>query len=104
MLFKRLMFWRRKRKRLVGQRTVAMKEAEIIQCFRTGPETPLWKGVNALIDELAQENMGDACDGKLPDSETKFALGGVDFAVRFKERAIEYFQRSSDEKEDDKDS
>ena len=86
-------FW--KRKKIVGPRPHGMTEAEVVGCFRQGVDAPLWRGVNALIDDLARERVEDACDRELPDNQTKFALGGVEFGAELKRRAMEFFQRAA---------
>jgi hypothetical protein len=90
-----------RRKKVVGERPHGMREREVVACFSVGPNAPLWKGMNALIDDLASDQVQAACNETLPDKETHFALGGVAFAAELKARAMEYFQRAAVEEMDE---
>lgn len=87
-------------RRVVGERPSGMTQGEVIGCFSSGPQAPLWRGINALIDQLCKERVEDSCDPELPDAQTKYALGGVAFGSDLKNRALEYFRMAAEEDKD----
>lgn len=85
---------------VVGARPAGMTEAEVVGCFSVGPNAPLWRGINVLIDQICRERVEDSCNPELSDSETKYALGGVAFGSELKNRALDYFRMAAEEQED----